>query len=129
MPVTVNSVLQVLIFLTLLLLITEANGPVLDESSSGERTWLSVVCVPIERLFYRLAGINPEEEQQWWGYVIAMLIFSVAGMLLLYALSAHSNGCRSTRRAYRMLSRNLRLTPLRRLPPIPTGRTMLVRQL
>ena len=86
MPVTVNSVLQVLIFLILLLLITKPMGLYLTKVFAGERTWLSVVCVPIERLFYRLAGINPEEEQQWWGYVIAMLIFSVAGMLLLYAL-------------------------------------------
>lgn len=86
MPVTVNSVLQVLIFLVLLLLITRPMGLYLTKVFAGERTWLSVVCVPIERFFYRLAGVNPEEEQKWWGYVIAMLFFSVAGMLLLYAL-------------------------------------------
>jgi len=86
MPVTVNSVLQVLIFLILLLLITKPMGLYLTKVFAGERTWLSVVCVPIERLFYRLAGINPEEEQKWWGYVIAMLIFSAVGMLLLYVL-------------------------------------------
>src|SRR5215472_18724973 len=84
MPVTLNSVLQVLIFLALVLLITKPMGLYMTAIFSGRRTWLSPVLVPVERLFYRLCGINPEEEQKWWEYVITMLVFSVAGMLLLY---------------------------------------------
>lgn len=53
---------------------------------SGGRTWLTPVFAPVERLFYKLCGVNPEEEQKWTGYVIAMLIFSAAGMLLLYLI-------------------------------------------
>ena len=86
MPVTLNSVLQVLFFLVIVLLLTKPVGLYLTKVFAGERTWLSPVCVPIERLFYRLSGVNPEEEQKWTGYVIAMLVFSVAGMLLLYLL-------------------------------------------
>ena len=84
MPVTLNSVLQVLIFLAIVLLLTKPMGLYLTAVFSGRRTWLSPVFSPVERLFYRLCGINPEEEQKWTGYVIAMLVFSVAGMLLLY---------------------------------------------
>ncbi|HAH01388.1 MAG TPA: potassium-transporting ATPase subunit KdpA [Ktedonobacter sp.] len=86
MPVSLNSVLQVLIFLVLVLLITKPMGLYLTRVFGGNHTWLSPVFVPIERLFYRLSGINPEEEQKWTGYVIAMLVFSVAGMLLLYVI-------------------------------------------
>ena len=86
MPVTFNSVVQVLIFLVLVLLITKPMGLYLTAVFSGKRTWLSPVFSPVERLFYRLCGIKPEEEQKWTGYVIAMLVFSVAGMLLLYLL-------------------------------------------
>jgi K+-transporting ATPase ATPase A chain len=86
MPVTLNGVLQVLIYLTLILLITKPLGLYMFKVFNGERTWLSPVVVPIERLFYRLCGINPEEEQRWTGYVIAMLVFSVAGMLLTYLI-------------------------------------------
>jgi potassium-transporting ATPase potassium-binding subunit len=86
MPVTLNGVLQVLIYLFLILLITKPVGLYLFKVFNGERTWLSPVVVPIERLFYRLCGINPEEEQKWTGYVIAMLVFSVAGMLLTYLI-------------------------------------------
>ena len=86
MPVTLNSVLQVLIFLVLVLLITKPMGLYLTAVFSGGRTWLTPVFAPVERLFYRLCGVNPEEEQKWWAYVIAMLVFSMAGMLLLYLL-------------------------------------------
>jgi K+-transporting ATPase ATPase A chain len=84
MPVTLNGVVQVLIFLVIVLLITKPMGLYLTAIFSGRRTWLTPVFSPVERLFYRLSGINPEEEQKWWEYVIAMLVFSVAGMLLLY---------------------------------------------
>ncbi len=84
MPVTLNSVLQVLIYLVLVLLITKPIGLYMTRVFANERTWLTPVCAPVERLFYKLSGVNPEEEQKWTGYVIAMLIFSVVGMLLTY---------------------------------------------
>ncbi|HLG63567.1 MAG TPA: potassium-transporting ATPase subunit KdpA [Ktedonosporobacter sp.] len=86
MPVTLNSVLQVLIFLLIVLLLTKPVGLYMYKIFNGERTWLSPVFVPLERLFYRLSGIDPQEEQKWTGYMISVLIFSVVGMLLLYLL-------------------------------------------
>ena len=86
MPVTLNAVLQVLLYLLLILLITKPLGLYMYKIFNGERTWLSPVVVPIEHFFYRLCGINPEGEQKWWEYVIAMLVFSVAGMLLTYLI-------------------------------------------
>jgi potassium-transporting ATPase potassium-binding subunit len=86
MPVTLNGVLQVLLFLVIVLLVTKPLGLYLYKVFNGERTWLSPVFVPVERLFYRLSGVNPEEEQKWTGYMFAVLAFSLAGMLLLYLL-------------------------------------------
>jgi K+-transporting ATPase ATPase A chain len=86
MPVTLNSVLQVLIFLGLVLLITKPLGQYMMKVFSGKRTWLSPVLVPVERLFYKLSGVNPEKEQKWTGYIIAMLLFSLAGMLFTYLI-------------------------------------------
>jgi K+-transporting ATPase ATPase A chain len=86
MPVTFQSVVQVLIFLAILLLITKPLGLYMTRIFSGERTWLTPVLAPVERLFYKLCGIDPAEEQKWTGYVVAMLLFSLAGMLLLYGI-------------------------------------------
>jgi K+-transporting ATPase ATPase A chain len=84
MPVTVNSVVQVLAYLVLLLLMTKPMGLYMQNVFSGKRTWLTPVFAPVERLFYRLCGIDAEQEQRWYEYTIAMLLFSAAGMLLLY---------------------------------------------
>ncbi len=53
---------------------------------AGERNFLSSVVGPVERGFYRLAGVDPAREQDWFAYAIAMMVFSVAGFLSLYAI-------------------------------------------
>ncbi len=53
---------------------------------AGERTLLSPLLAPVERGFYRLAGVDPKVEQHWLTYAVAMLLFNLAGLLLLYAL-------------------------------------------
>jgi Potassium-transporting ATPase A subunit/Transcriptional regulatory protein, C terminal len=52
----------------------------------GERTWLSPLLAPLERGIYRLCGVDDAEEQHWTQYTIAMLAFSIAGFVSLYAL-------------------------------------------
>ncbi len=48
------------------------------------KTWLDPLVRPIERLTYRVCGINPEKEQNWIGYTVALLAFSLVGMLVTY---------------------------------------------
>jgi len=50
-----------------------------------QKTWLDP-CWPVERLLYRLTGVNPEAEMRWTEYGAAMLIFSCATLLLTYAI-------------------------------------------
>ncbi len=58
---------------------------------AGERNFLTPVFGPVERAFYRLAGVDPEREQDWYAYTIAMVVFSVAGFLSLYAIQRLQN--------------------------------------
>ena len=58
---------------------------------AGERNFLTPVLGPVERGFYRLAGVDPAREQDWYAYTIAMVVFSVAGFLSLYALQRLQN--------------------------------------
>src|SRR5882724_7387563 len=77
--------LQLALFFGALLLVTKPLGlylvAVLDARG---KTWLDGIVKPFERLTYRLCGINPEKEQSWIGYTIALLIFSLIGMLMTY---------------------------------------------
>jgi len=53
---------------------------------SNERTFLDPVLSPIEKLIYKLCGINPGIEMGWAGYAVSMLAFSLISMIFLYAL-------------------------------------------
>ncbi|HEY7127162.1 MAG TPA: potassium-transporting ATPase subunit KdpA [Ktedonobacterales bacterium] len=81
---TLNAVAQVAILFGLVLLLTKPIGLYLYQIFQGERTWLSPVMRPMERVIYKVCGIHEEREQGWIGYTIAMLVFWAVGLLLLY---------------------------------------------
>ena len=83
---TLNGWLQILLFCGIVLLLVKPLGGYMTRIFNGERTLLSPVLVPIERGLYRLAGTSDREEQHWISYTFAMLIFNLAGVLVLYAL-------------------------------------------
>jgi K+-transporting ATPase ATPase A chain len=74
-----------LLFLAVLLAIKPL-GLYMARVFSGEGTFLSPVLGRVERDLYRVSGINPQKEQSWLGYTLAMLAFSLAGFLTLYAM-------------------------------------------
>ena len=81
------SWLQLALYLGILLLITKPLGLyLLQVLDANGRTWLDFIVRPIERLTYRLAGIDPRTEQSWKGYTLAMLAFSFVTMLVTYAM-------------------------------------------
>ncbi len=77
--------LQIGLVLALALLAAIPLGTHMARVFSGERTFLSPALAPVERTFYRLAGVR-ETEQSWLGYALAMLAFNGFGFVLLYAL-------------------------------------------
>jgi K+-transporting ATPase ATPase A chain len=74
-----------LLFLVVLVLIKPL-GLYMARVFSGERTFLSVVLGPVESALYTAGGIKADREQTWFGYAFALLAFSGAGLLSLYAL-------------------------------------------
>lgn len=83
---TINGWVQIALFIAILLLVTRPLGGYLDSVMAGRRTFLSPVLLPIERGLYRLAGIDPKEEQSWWLYARAMIVFHIVGFTFLYLL-------------------------------------------
>jgi K+-transporting ATPase ATPase A chain len=63
-----------------------ALGPYLARVYAGERTWLTPVLAPVERLFYRVVGVDPSTEMAWTSYAVALLLFNFACLVILYAL-------------------------------------------
>ncbi len=83
---TTNGWLQIALYCVLVILITKPLGGYMTRVFQGQRTILSAVLRPLERTLYRLGGINETHEQHWVSYAVAMLAFSLAGFVVLYAL-------------------------------------------
>jgi K+-transporting ATPase ATPase A chain len=83
---TANGILQLAIFLGIVLLLAKPMGNHMARVFQGERTVLSPVLRPIERLLYRSIGVREDEDMPWTTYTFALLTFSVVGGLLSYGL-------------------------------------------
>ena len=79
---TTNGWLQILFFSAAILAVAKPIGFYLVSVYEGRMRWLA----PLERGIYALSGIDPEEDQHWTRYAAAMLLFSLASMLLTYAV-------------------------------------------
>jgi K+-transporting ATPase ATPase A chain len=81
---TANGWFQILFFLGAIALVTPALGSFMSRVFGRQRTWLDPVLRPIERLIYKLTGVNDAHEMRWTEYAISILMFSVVSMLALY---------------------------------------------
>ncbi len=89
---TTNGWIQIGVFLALILAITKPLGVYMAKVFSRERTFLDPVARPIERLLYRVTGVDEAHEMRWTEYAITMLLFSGASMLLLYLIERVQQG-------------------------------------
>jgi K+-transporting ATPase ATPase A chain len=78
--------LQAIVFFLLVLAVTKPLGTYMARVFEGERTWLTPVFAPIEKLVYRLCGVRENEEMTWYVYALSMLAFSLVGLAYLYVL-------------------------------------------
>ena len=83
---TFNGWAQILVFSFVVILLTKPLGGYMTRVFTGEGTILSPALRPIERGFYKLAGIDERQEQHWLAYTFAVMLFHIAGFLILYAI-------------------------------------------
>ncbi len=83
---TLNGWIQIIVFCAILLAITRPLGGFIMRVVEGERHFLTPALGWFEHGFYKVAGVDPKEEQSWLTYAIAMLVFKVGGFVLLYAI-------------------------------------------
>jgi K+-transporting ATPase ATPase A chain len=83
---TPAGLMQIALYLGVLVALAWPLGIFIARVYSGESTWLSPVLEPIERLVYRVAGVDRNSEQTWKQYTAAALAFSLVGFVVLYVL-------------------------------------------
>jgi K+-transporting ATPase ATPase A chain len=86
MNMTLFNLLQIVLYLAILLLLVKPLGKHMSRVYSGGNTFLDPILRPIEKLIYRIAGVDPNLEMNWTAYAVAMLTFNLLGVITLYGL-------------------------------------------
>src|SRR5258705_12921140 len=83
---TQNGWFQIGLYLFVIFLVTKPLGVFMTRVFNREKTLLDAVLRPIEKLVYRLTGVNEKHEMRWTEYAVAMLLFSGVAMTGLYLI-------------------------------------------
>jgi potassium-transporting ATPase potassium-binding subunit len=78
--------IQIILFCVIIVALTKPLGGYMTRVFNGERTWLSPVLRPVEAGLYWVGGVDEKREQHWLTYTVAMLLFHVLGVVIIYAL-------------------------------------------
>jgi K+-transporting ATPase ATPase A chain len=83
---TINDYLQLGLYVLVLLLLVKPLGAYMANVFADEPNRVHRIGGPVERLLYRVSGIDAAEDMSWKRYALAMLVFNVAGLLVVYVL-------------------------------------------
>jgi len=88
---TANGYLQVVFFLVVVVALAKPLGLYMARIYEGQPAFLNRIGAPLERLIYRACGVDPAQEMRWTQYAVAVLAFSLIGLLVAYALQRLQN--------------------------------------
>jgi potassium-transporting ATPase potassium-binding subunit len=83
---TANGWFQIFVFLLAIFAVTPVLGGFMARVFTRKKTWLDPMLRPIERLIYKLTGVDETREMRWTEYAVAVLMFSVVSLVVLYAM-------------------------------------------
>ena len=82
----IGDILTLITLCAAVLVATPLLGTYIARVLEGERTFLSPVMRPVERVVYRFAGVDETVEQGWKTYTIALLVFAAISILVMYVM-------------------------------------------
>ncbi len=88
---TANGYLQLGLYVVILLALAKPLGTYMARIFEGQPAVLNRIGAPVEKLLYRVSGIDPTHEMRWTQYALAVLIFNLLGALVVYGLQRLQN--------------------------------------
>jgi K+-transporting ATPase ATPase A chain len=83
---TSSAIVQIVLFLVLLIALSKPLGDYMARVYEGKATVAGRVLGPVERLIYRACGVSADQESTWKTYALGVLVFNLAGIVLVYAI-------------------------------------------
>ena len=81
-----SQILQIVIFLSIVTVVAVILGEYMAKVFSGENTFLSFIFRPVEKILYRLFGVDENKEMDWKAYSISLVILNIIGIIALFGL-------------------------------------------
>ncbi len=82
----IHDFILFIVFLLLLILFALPLGKYMAMVFTGEKTWIDVFFRPIEKIIYRLTGVNEEQEMTWKEYAVNLVIFNLVGIAAVFLI-------------------------------------------
>lgn len=83
---TIQDIIQIILFFTLLVALTPVLGNYMSRVFTGSRHFLKPVFGWLEKLIFKFAGVNPDEETNWKSYTFGLLLFNMAGLVFVFLI-------------------------------------------
>lgn len=83
---TISGWAMILLFTVLFVALAKPMGAWLFALYGGQKMPMARVIGPVEQGFYKLSGVDATREQSWVGYAVSLLMFNLAGIVLLFAI-------------------------------------------
>ena len=83
---TVIGWFQIILFLGVILALTKPFGTFMYKVFEGQKTWLTPIFRPLEKVVYKIGGVQEDQEMPWTTYTLAMLLFSIVTLVVTYAV-------------------------------------------
>ena len=80
------SAIQYVLFIVIVTALVKPLGRYMERVFSRKRTLLDRLCLPLERIIYRITGVDPDVEMTGKGYETCFVLFGFVGTLLLYGI-------------------------------------------
>ena len=81
-----HDYIQVGFYLLVLLVLVKPLGSYMARIYEGSPVGINVWFAPVEKLIYRLCGVRSEQGMSWKTYAVAMMLFNILGILVVYAI-------------------------------------------
>src|SRR4030042_2012229 len=82
----ITDLIPIVFFLCLLTLCAAPLGEFMAKVFSGRRTFLTPILGPVEKLLYRLFGVDERDEMSWKAYAFSLIVFNAIGIVVLFVL-------------------------------------------
>lgn len=81
-----SNIIQMVLYIAILIAITIPLGNYISKVFTGQHTFFDIIGHPVEKIIYKITGVNEKKEMGWKEYALSVIVFNILGIILLYLI-------------------------------------------